>query len=148
MDKKIIKTVSTKSDKDDIAVLTVLTIDYANCTLEDLYEKAAKSDAILWQSGARKLAVIPESATYMSPRPGTRSMAPVNYESALAKVFGQATVDLLKKKYGTAEKAYAALKPQLDALKADIETESDAGVEVEEDDPNGPSKASDIVIER
>lgn len=147
MDRKIIKVVSTKPDKDDVAVQTTLTIDYANCTLDDLFEKAAKSDAILWQSAARKMAVIPEEATYMSPRPGTRSVAPVNYETALAKVFGQETVELLKRKYGTAEKAYAALKPQLDALKADIESEGDAGVETE-DDPDAPSKASDFVIEK
>ena len=123
MDRKIIRTIATKQDKDDVAVTTILTIDYANVTLEDLYEKAAKSDAILWQATARKGKAIPTTATYMSPRPGTRSQAPVDYEAALIKVFGWDNTMRLKTKYGTAELAYAALKPQLDAMLADDEAE-------------------------
>jgi hypothetical protein len=123
MDKRIIRTVSTKADADDVAVNTILTIDYANCTLEDLYEKAAKSDAILWQASARKLKVIPEQATYMSPRPGTRSVQPVDYEAALTKVFSFDTIQMLKKKYGTAELVYLAMKPRLDAMAKDMEAE-------------------------
>jgi hypothetical protein len=123
MDKRIIRTVSTKVDADDVAVNTILTIDYANCTLEDLYEKAAKSDAILWQASARKLKEIPETATYISPRPGTRSMQPIDFKGALVKVFGEDKVRLLETKFGTAELAYKALKPQLDALMADVESE-------------------------
>jgi hypothetical protein len=122
MDKKIIRVISTKADGDDVAVQTTLTIDYCNCTLEDLLEKAAKSDAILWQSSARKKA-IPTTATYISPRPGTKSVQPIDYEAALTKVFGFEAVARLKTKYGTAELAYNALKPQLDAMLENDETD-------------------------
>ena len=122
MDRKIIRTISTKPDMDSDSVLTVLTIDYANVTLEDLYEKAAKSDAILWQNLARKKSSIPSATTYMSPRPGTRSQQPIDFDGALTKVFGWENTQKLKTKYGTAELAYNALKPQLDAMMLDEES--------------------------
>jgi hypothetical protein len=99
MDRKITKVVNTKMDSDDTSVQTTLTIDYTNCTLDDLYEKAAKSDAILWQSSARKMKVIPAMATYVSPRPGTRSVQPV-----------VVTPEALIAKYGSVDAAIEALK--------------------------------------
>jgi hypothetical protein len=118
----IIRTVRTKATEDDTAVETILTLDFSSLSEDDVYEIAAQSAVIKWQGNARRAKEIPTTATYKVPRPGTRGSAVVDYEAALTKVFGFKKVQLLKAKFGTAELAYAKLKPQLDMLMEDVET--------------------------
>ena len=101
MNKKYVETLSTKRFNDDDAVTTTLTLDYTNITLEDLLTKAIKSDKISWQAGFRNKKTnvkVPTTATYVVPKPGTRTAQPVTPEGLLA-TFG-----------GDVEKAIAALK--------------------------------------
>lgn len=120
---KIIKTVRTKLTEDHDAVTTELTLDFSRVTVDDVYEIAAQAAVIKWQGNARRGKEIPATATYVVPKPGTRGSAPVDYAAALVKLLGGDKTMILLRKYGDAEKAYAAIKPMLDAMMEDVESE-------------------------
>ena len=91
MNKKYVETLSTKRFEGDDAVTTTLTLDYTNITLEDLLTKAIKSDKISWQAGFRNKkgnVKIPTVATYVVPKPGTRTARPVTAEALVAAFDG------------------------------------------------------------
>ena len=121
--KQIIKDVRTKLTEDHDAVLTRLTLDFNTLTIDDVYEIAAQAAVIKWQGNARRGSVIPPVATYSVPKPGTRGAVVVDYAAALVKLLGGDKTMILLKKYGDAEKAYAAIKPMLDAMMEDVEAE-------------------------
>jgi hypothetical protein len=123
MDRKIIKVVKTKLTEDHDAVETKLTLDFTGRTLDDLYEIAAQAAVIKWQGNARRGKAIPTTATYSVPKPGTRGSAVVDYSAALVKLLGGDKTMILLRKYGTAEAAYTAIKPMLDAMMEDVESE-------------------------
>ena len=78
--------VSTKRFEGDDAVKTILTLDYSNCTVDDLMTKAIKSDIISWQASFRNKkgnVTIPTTATYVVPRPGTRTVAQLTPEAII-----------------------------------------------------------------
>ncbi len=82
----------TKRFEDDDAVETELTLDYSQCTIDDLLAKAIKSDKISWQASFRNKKAdnvqIPTKATYVVPRVGMRSapkQADVTPEALIAK---------------------------------------------------------------
>lgn len=81
----------TKRFEDDDAVETELTLDYSQCTVEDLLAKAIKSDKISWQASFRNKKAdnisIPAKATYVVPKVGMRSApkADVTPEALIAK---------------------------------------------------------------
>lgn len=80
--------VKTKRFEGDDAVTTELTLDYTNCTVDDLITKAIKSDVISWQASYRNKkdnVKIPEKATYVVPRPGTRATQPATPEALVAR---------------------------------------------------------------
>jgi hypothetical protein len=96
MSRKYTKYPNTKLTEDHDAVTTELTIDCSGVTDADLIEYALQSLVIKWQGNARRGKVIPTTATYVVPKPGTRSqMDPI-------------TALLLK--YGSAEEAIKALE--------------------------------------
>lgn len=121
--KRIIKSVNTKLTEDHEAVTTTLTLDFGSLTTDDVYEIAAQAAVIKWQGNARHGKEIPTVATYNVPKPGTRGAVVVDYNAALLKLFGREKLDILITKYGTAENAYHELKPMLDAMFEDIETQ-------------------------
>lgn len=124
MGKTIIKNISTRTSDDETkaeAVSTQLTIDFSNVTIDEVYEIAAQSEVIKWQGNARRGKSIPAVATRMVVKPGTRGAAVVDYAAALVKLLGGDKTMLLLKKYGSAEAAYTAIKPMLDAMMEDME---------------------------
>lgn len=123
MGKQIIRNVSTKMTEDHDAVITTLTLDFNTLAVDEVYEIAAQAAVVKWQGNARRGKVIPGTATYVVPRAGSRGSLVIDYEQALTKVFGFEKVQLLKTKFGTAELAYNRLKPQLDLLMEELETE-------------------------
>jgi hypothetical protein len=94
---KITKEVSTKMYEGDTARLTVLTIDFTGLTPEDIMEVAAQAAVVKWQGNARRGKVIPATATYAVPKPGTRGTIQMTPESIIAR-------------YGSIDAAIAALK--------------------------------------
>lgn len=70
---KMIKTPSTKLTEDHDAVVTELTLDFSGLSVDDVYEIAAQAAVIKWQGNARRGKEIPKTATYVVPKPGTRS---------------------------------------------------------------------------
>ena len=100
MNKIYVETLSTRRFDGDDPVITTLTLDYSNITLEDLITKAIKSDKISWQAGFRnkKNVTVPKTATYIVPKPGTRTVKAVTPE-ALISAYG-----------GDIEKAIKALE--------------------------------------
>jgi len=86
-----VETLSTKRFEGDDAVETTLTLDYSNITLEDLITKAIKSDKISWQAAFRNKKAnvkVPTVATYVVPRPGTRTAKAITPESLVATFGG------------------------------------------------------------
>ena len=121
MDKKIVKVITTKVDKDDDSpVTTTLTIDFSNVTVDQVYEIAAKSEVILWQNAARKMQTIPTVATKVVGRP--TGSGQIDYAQALVKLLGGDKAMLLIRKYGDGQKAYEAVKPLLETMFEDLET--------------------------
>ena len=94
---KIVKTVSTKMYAEGEAYGTELTIDFTGLTTADIMEVAAQAAVVKWQGNARRLKAIPNSATYIVPKPGTRQTVTLTPEGLVAK-------------YGSVEAAIAALE--------------------------------------
>jgi hypothetical protein len=93
----------TKRFEDDDVVETELTLDYSNCTIEDLLAKAIKSDKISWQASFRNKKAdnisIPTKATYVVPKVGTRAVKQV-----------EATPEAIIAKFGSVDAAIQALE--------------------------------------
>lgn len=124
MGKQIIKDVRTKLTEDHDAVTTRLTLDFGALTTDDVYEIAAQAAVIKWQGNARRGSAIPPVATYSVLKPGTRGAVVVDYAAALVKLLGGDKTMILLKKYGSAEAVYTAIKPMLDAMMENVETEA------------------------
>ncbi len=94
---------STKRFDTDDAVETELTLDYSECTMEDIMAKAIKSDVISWQATYRNKKnvniVVPKTASYKVPRLGMKSTrtVPLTAENILAQ-------------YGSVDEAIKALQ--------------------------------------
>jgi hypothetical protein len=94
---------STKRFDTDDAVETELTLDYSECTMEDIMAKAIKSDVISWQATYRNkknpTIIVPATATYKVPKLGMRSTrtVPLTAENILAQ-------------YGSVDEAIKALQ--------------------------------------
>ena len=121
MEKKIIRTVSTKVTADHDAVSTNLTIDFSNVTEADVYEIAAQAATIKWQSNVRRAGTIPATATYMVVKPGTHASGVVSKEAAIRRLLGE-KADFFLTKYGV-EEAWERTKKVLGDLALDAETE-------------------------
>ena len=80
MNKTIIKEVRTKAFVDGDEIETTLTLDFSNLSDDEVMELAVKSAVINWQSNARRAKLIPAKTTYVVPKPGTRSTAPITPE--------------------------------------------------------------------
>jgi hypothetical protein len=92
--KKVVA-VNTRMTADHDPVRTNLTIDATGLSVEDMFEYVIDSAVIKWQSAIRrkKDSVIPKEATYVVPRPGTRSVTTMSEEQmleALVKKYGEA----------------------------------------------------------
>lgn len=70
------KAVSTKRDRDDVAIRTNLTVDLSLLTPADKDEIIVSASVIKWQASIRK-GEIPTEATYVVPRPGTKATASI-----------------------------------------------------------------------
>lgn len=81
---------STKRFEGDDAVKTKLTLDMSNVTETDLVAYAVDALVIKWQSAIRrkKDVKVPTEATYMVPKPGTRSAATMTPFDALLLICG------------------------------------------------------------
>lgn len=104
--KKVVA-VNTRMFQGDDATRTNLTIDASALSEEEMFEYVIDSAVIKWQSAIRrkKDSVIPREATYIVPKPGTRSVATMSDEQmieALVKKYGPAGA--LEKLQGTVEK--------------------------------------------
>ena len=96
--KVIVKGVSTKMTMEHDAVTTVLSIDFNTLTVEDVYEIAAAAAVIKWQNNIRKADAIPAEATYIVPKPGTRSAADP-MQSLIAKAGSvEAAIEMLQER--------------------------------------------------
>ena len=111
---RITKIISTKMYAEDDAVLTTLTLDFSGLTIEEVYEVATKAAVVTWQSNARSKKVIPPTAEYKVPRPGTRSVAVFDHAAALVKALGPDMAYKAMQKFGSAEAACEALKALVD----------------------------------
>lgn len=110
------------SKKSGDSTLTTTTIVFDGWTDEDFKAAAAETVKIRQlQPRIRKGQAI--GLEFKASRPGTKGAVVIDYAQALMKLFGGDVTYKLLKKYGTAEKAYEAIKPQLDALASDEEEE-------------------------
>jgi hypothetical protein len=102
MEKKVEVFCSTKRFEGDIATRTKLTIDFAQLDQNDLIALATDSAVIKWQSAIRrkKDAQVPSEATYVIPKPGTRSAPVMSEEEMLKKLLASAggSIDALMEK--------------------------------------------------
>jgi len=91
MDRKVTIYCKTRKFDGDDAVTTKLTLDYSACTQEDVYAMADDSAVIKWQAGRRRMkdAPIPKEATYVVPKPGTKSVVQLTPFEHLCEVFGK-----------------------------------------------------------
>ena len=127
------KTSASQDDKDaGDTTVTTTTIVFAGWTDEDFKVAAAETVKIRQIQPKIRLgkAIGPE---FIASRPGTRVAVVIDFAQALVKVFGGDNAMLLIKKYGSAEKAYVAIKPQLDALMADVESDPETSEDSEDD---------------
>lgn len=79
---------STKRFEGDDAVKTALTLDMSNVSETELVEYAVDALIIKWQASKRrsKTAVIPDKATYVVPKPGTRAAVVMSDDEMLEKL--------------------------------------------------------------
>lgn len=91
MERKVVIYCNTKKFEGDDAVRTKLTLDYSQCTQEDVNLLADDSAVIKWQSGQRrkKDGIIPAEATYVVPKPGTRAATAMTPFEMLVQLFGK-----------------------------------------------------------
>lgn len=94
---KITRLITTKAFADGDAVATELTINFTGLSQEDILEVATRAAVVSWQSNARRMKIIPKTAEYMVPKPGTRSS-------------GALTPESLVQRYGSVDAAIEALK--------------------------------------
>lgn len=113
--------VSTKQYAGADSVRTNLTIDATGLTPAEMFEYVIDAATIKWQAAIRrkKDSVIPTTATYIVPKPGTRAAATILPFDALVmicdgdKEMALAIVD----EYGSVELAFAAMKEIVDNMK-------------------------------
>lgn len=89
--KKVEVYVSTRMFEGDDPVKTKLTIDVSSLTDQDILEYAVDSLKIKWQNALRrkKDSKIPAEATYVAPKPGSRSAPTLTPYQALEVAFGK-----------------------------------------------------------
>ena len=121
MEKKRELYVGTALYKDGPQTRTKLTLDFSGLNEEDILEMATDSAVIKWQASARRAAMkkegaipIPESATYIVPKPGTRANGTVSDEAALARIVGaEKAKELIAAAGGDAKKAFEKIRALL-----------------------------------
>lgn len=88
MEKKIEVYCNTKRFEGDDAVQTKLTLDFTQLTEADILDMAVDSAVIKWQSSVRrkKNESVPKIATYVVPKPGSRSAPQMSEEEMLKKL--------------------------------------------------------------
>jgi hypothetical protein len=113
--KKIVA-VNTRMTADHDAVRTNLTVDASGLTADEMFEYVIDSAVIKWQSSIRrkKDSTIPAMATYVVPKPGTRSVAEITPTAVVIKAFGAEKAAKLIEKYGSAEKVIDAMREFMD----------------------------------
>ena len=119
MEKKVDVYCNTKRYEGDNAVRTKLTVDFSGLTDDDILSMAVDSAVIKWQSGIRrkKDAVVPREATYVVPKPGTRSVQTLTPFEMLVQLFGKDKVIALVNAAGgdvdaVVKKFQALLEPE------------------------------------
>jgi hypothetical protein len=118
MEKKVELYVGTALYKDGPQTRTKLTLDFSGLNEKDILEMATDSAVIKWQASARRAAMkkedaipIPESATYIVPKPGTRASGTVSDEAALVRVVGaEKAKELIAAAGGDAKKAFEKIR--------------------------------------
>lgn len=108
------------SKKAGDSVDTTTTIIFDGWTDED-YKAAAAETVKIRQIQPRIRKGQSIGLEFKASRPGTKGAVVIDFAQALVKLFGGDTAYKLIKKYDTAEKAYEAIKPQLDLLASDEE---------------------------
>lgn len=116
---KIEDTYNVRVSRDDEPVTVTRIYDMSNLTEDDVMSYALDSIRILCQGKDRRDALkkdsdgtIKDNATYVVPRPGSRTIATA--ESRLVKAFGKEKAEKAIEKFGSAEEALEALKSFLE----------------------------------
>lgn len=101
----------TRRFEGDDPVMTSLTLDFSGVTKDDLVEYAIDALVIKWQSSIRrkKDALVPKTATYKVPKPGTRATPTLTPFEMLAGLFGKDKALALVNKAGSVEKVIEML---------------------------------------
>ena len=91
-------TVSTKQDKDSVAKVTKLTVDFANVERDTLEQIALSAIIIKWQAQVRKSG-IPETDTIDANdyKPGTRIAPTAKVETLISKMSPAEKAALIEK---------------------------------------------------
>lgn len=121
MEKKVELYVGTALYKDGPQTKTKLKVDFSGLSDEDIIEMATDSAVIKWQASARRAALkkenatpIPNEATYIVPKPGTRASGTVSDEAALARIVGpEKAKALITAAGGDAKKAFEKIRALL-----------------------------------
>lgn len=120
MEKKKELYVGTALYKDGPQTRTKLTVDFSGLSDEDILEMATDSAVIKWQASARRAAMkenstpIPNEATYIVPKPGTRASGTVSDFQALSRVVGsEKATELVNAAGGDVKKALETVKKLL-----------------------------------
>ena len=124
--KKLVRIIKTRVTEDDDQVETTLTMDFTGLSDQDILEIAAQATVVKVQGTLRRLKDgIPKVYEYKVPRPGTRTVQPVDHAAALVKILGAEQAYAVIKNSGSAEKAAEALKNLLGpvALAGEAEVE-------------------------
>jgi hypothetical protein len=115
MEKKIVVYVSSGKELGE-PTRTKLTLDYANCTEEDIRNYADDSCIIKWRATYKNSKkAYPTEATYIVPKPGTRAAPQMSDEEMFAA---------LAKKY-TPEQFTAELKRRMGVMPEDEDPKDD-----------------------
>ena len=112
MNRKMVIYCNTKKIAEGDATRTKLTLDYSQCSQEDIEAMADDSAVIKWQSAQRRgNSPIPADATYIVPKPGTRAAVTMTPYQMLEGLFGkEKTLELVNKAGGNIDSAIAMFK--------------------------------------
>lgn len=133
--KKLVRVIKTRVTEDDPQVETTLTMDFTGLSDQDIMEIAAQATVVKVQGILRKIKTgIPSIYEYKVPRPGTRSVQPVDHAAALVKILGAEQAYVVIKRFGSAEKAAEALKSLLGPVEEPKEEGEQTEVDVEVDE--------------
>jgi hypothetical protein len=119
MEKKYEVYCSTRRFEGDDAVRTKLTLDFSSLTEQDVIDMAIDSAVIKWQGAIRrkKNEKVPSEATYVVPRPGSRTAPTMSKLDMLYNVFGkEKVIGLINKAGGDVDAVVEKLTALLDEM--------------------------------